>query len=293
MGWSIFPRGDGNVYALSAITGIKLWAFNTGTPVNSSPTVKDGVLYVASQGTNGGVWALNARTGAKLWRYISEYGVDGSSPIVANGMVYIGLFALNAKTGVPIWIYGNGGGYSSPSVRNGVFYEGLGEGVGALDAWDESRIWEYTSNGGVVCSPAVDDAAVYFGSYDYNLYAVSASTGARLWSYRTGYYVGSSPAVANGVAYVGSADGNVYALSASTGALLWSYTTGGQIWSSPTVANGMVYVGSDDGNIYAFGLPHGASEQDASSKRPNLKTLRPDFNLTTSSAGVESSGLTR
>jgi glucose dehydrogenase len=69
------------------------------------------------------------------------------------------------------------------------------------------------------------------------------------------------------VVYVGSGDYDVYALNASTGALLWSYTTGSYVDSSPTVANGVVYVGSEDGNIYAFGLPHGASEQNASSKR--------------------------
>ncbi len=76
------------------------------------------------------------------------------------------------------------------------------------------------------------------------------------------------------------ADFNVYALNASTGALLWSYTAGYGTNSSPAVANGVVYVGWDDGNVYAFGLPRGnEAQQGATSKRPDLTMLRPEFNL--------------
>jgi len=88
--------------------------------------------------------------------------------------------------------------------------------------------------------------------------------------------------VANGVVYVGSYDNNLYALNAQTGALLWRYNTSGLVSSSPTVANGVVYVGSWDKNIYAFGLKHGQQQSDAASTRPDLKELRPDFNLTAS-----------
>jgi outer membrane protein assembly factor BamB len=45
------------------------------------------VVYVGSP--EGNVYALNAKTGAKLWSYTTPNPV-GSSPVVANGMVYIG-----------------------------------------------------------------------------------------------------------------------------------------------------------------------------------------------------------
>jgi outer membrane protein assembly factor BamB len=118
------------------------------------------------------------------------------------------------------------------------------------------------------------------GSSDYKVYALDVNTGAKLWSFATHNGVDSSPAVANGVVYVGSDDYNVYALKADTGVLLWSYATGGPVVSSPAVANGMMYVGSDDGNIYAFGLPRGDEvKQEAASKRPDPKTLRPYLHL--------------
>jgi outer membrane protein assembly factor BamB len=57
--------GDGNLYALNASTGARLWSFSTGTaPVFSQPAVANGVVYVGSGG--GGVYALNASTGAVL-----------------------------------------------------------------------------------------------------------------------------------------------------------------------------------------------------------------------------------
>jgi outer membrane protein assembly factor BamB len=37
------------------------------------------------------VYALNARTGAKLWSYKTGSYVD-ASPVVVNGMVYIGSY---------------------------------------------------------------------------------------------------------------------------------------------------------------------------------------------------------
>jgi outer membrane protein assembly factor BamB len=126
----------------------------------------------------------------------------------------------------------------------------------------------------------VADGVVYVGSNDWNVYALDALTGSKLWSYPTGYRVVSSPAVANGVVYVGSEDWYVYALNARTGVLLWRYSTKNPVGGSPVVANAMVYIGSGDFYLYAFG--QGSSrpaKPEATSNRPKLKTLRPDFNL--------------
>ena len=39
---------DGNVYALNAANGAKLWNYTTGSEVYSSPAVVDGVVYIGS-----------------------------------------------------------------------------------------------------------------------------------------------------------------------------------------------------------------------------------------------------
>jgi len=116
---------SGNVYALNASTGARLWSYATGSQVDSSPAVANGVAYVGSNDHN--VYALKAATGAKLWSYTTG-DVVLSSPVVANGVVYIGsndgnVYALNAVTGARLWSYPAGGGVdSSPTVVNGVVY---------------------------------------------------------------------------------------------------------------------------------------------------------------------------
>lgn len=78
---------DGNLYALDAKTGEKLWSYPAGGFVISSPAVANGVVYIASDVAI--LYALDARTGAKLWDETS-LGIGAfASPAVADGMVYL------------------------------------------------------------------------------------------------------------------------------------------------------------------------------------------------------------
>ena len=75
------------------------------------------------------MYALDAKTGASLWSFPTG-GFINSSPVVANGVVYIGsddgnVYALDAKTGTRLWTYRTGSNiYSSPAVANGAVYIG-------------------------------------------------------------------------------------------------------------------------------------------------------------------------
>ena len=270
---------DGNVYALNASTGVKLWSYATGDKVESSPAVANGVVYVGSADQN--VYALNASTGAQLWSYATGGSVT-SSPAVANGVVYVGsydgnVYALNANTGALLWSYATGGDvYSSPAVANGVVYFGSPDNnVYALNASTGAKVWSFVPSepqgSGIpveiqYSSPAVTDGVVYIGGGGGNIYALNASTGAMLWSYppqNTEEIAGTSnPAVANGVVYFGESGGVnnkgiMYALNASTGAALWSFSMPLPGGFSPAVANGIVYIFSDDGYTYALNASTG------------------------------------
>jgi len=48
-----------NVYALNAKTGAKVWSYRTGSSVNSSPAVANGVVYVGSD--DGKVYAFSQK----------------------------------------------------------------------------------------------------------------------------------------------------------------------------------------------------------------------------------------
>jgi len=49
---------DGKIYALNTANGAKIWSYSTSGYVESSPTVVDGVLYIAS--LNGKIYSLGS-----------------------------------------------------------------------------------------------------------------------------------------------------------------------------------------------------------------------------------------
>ena len=143
--------------------------------------------------------------------------------------------------------------YSSPTVVNGVVYVGSYDfNVYAIDASTGQKKWAFPTGNWVYSSPTVVNGVVYVGSYDFNVYAIDASTGQKKWAFPTGGYVQFSPKVVNGVVYVGSGDLSVYAIDASTGQKKWVFPTGGSVYSSPMVIDGVVYVGFYDFNVYAI-----------------------------------------
>ena len=92
---------DGNVYALNATSGAKLWSSTVGNGTLSSPAVDGGVVYVGSSDDN--IYALNAANGVKLWNYTIGGSVD--SPVVVNGVLYVGggdsVYALRVSSSSP------------------------------------------------------------------------------------------------------------------------------------------------------------------------------------------------
>jgi eukaryotic-like serine/threonine-protein kinase len=269
---------DGNLYAINAAAGRKLWSAQAADIIYSSPTVVDGTVYVASR--DGFLYAFVAAgcgdtTCSPLWKAPIGIGADYSSPAVANGEVYIvtqddALYAVDSQTGqshqlVPPKQRHSGRG-SSPSVADGVVYLGSEDhNLYAYDAATGKQLWAGPTGAAIGSAPATANGVVYVGSTDGLLYAFKASgCGGKaicqpLWVAATRGAIDSSPTIANGVVYVGSDDHKVYAFNASgcqrpQCVSLWSRSTGDYVWSSPAVVNGMVYIGSKDKNLYAFAL---------------------------------------
>ena len=192
----------------------------------------------------------NVSTLTSAWSY-PAVGVIGTSPAVANGVLYFGsldksLYALDARSGSNLWKFPTQSAVvSTPVVANGVVYVGSSDhSLYALDAHTGKKLWSFATGDFIDSTPAVADGVVYIGSGDHSLYAVDARTGKKLWSFATGDFIDSTPAVADGVVYIGSGDHSLYAVDARTGKKLWSFATGGVIYSTPAVADGVVYVGS-------------------------------------------------
>ncbi len=225
--------------ALPHFGGVE-WRVQTGGPVQATPAIVGGVVYVGSG--DGNLYALDARTGAERWRYAAGRAVT-SSPAVSGGLVFAGsrdgaYVAVEAATGQRRWRLETGP--------------------------DAPLAWGFESGDLYTSSPAIADGLAILGGSDGAVYAVAAGTGAVRWRFRTGGRVRSSPAVAGGRVYVGSMDGVLYALDLRSGRELWRFETEGHtldsrafgfdrrsIQSSPAVSDGRVYVGSRDGHLYA------------------------------------------
>ena len=76
-------------------------------------------------------------------------------------------------------------------------------------------LWKYTTGYIIFSSPTIgSDGTIYFGSSDYNVYALNGKTGDLIWNFKTDEIIESSPAIgSDGAVYVGSYDYNVYALN--------------------------------------------------------------------------------
>jgi len=82
---------DHRVYALDALSGTHIWNYTTEDEMYGTvgtPAVADDKVYIGSG--DGCVYTLNASTGAKIWKLNTGAQPVGSSPAIADGIVYFG-----------------------------------------------------------------------------------------------------------------------------------------------------------------------------------------------------------
>lgn len=254
---------DGQVYALNANDGSVRWRYQTGGILNS-PAVVNGVLYIGSQ--DGYLYALNTSDGSLLWRFKTGGGA-GTSPVVANGIVYFDsgwggfFYALNAQTGALVWQDSTGNTIitSTPAVANGVVYYGDYSGdLNALDATNGTSIWHQALSTSIDTGQLLVANGILYVADGFGLQAFDASKGTLLYTQGIASMVsGASPTIANGVLYIDDASGYVDALDPATGAILWRAPSTAQ-QSKPAIANGILYVGSLNTYLYALNVSDGS-----------------------------------
>ncbi len=193
-----------------------------------------------------------------------------ASPVVANGMVFIGsgshggigsgaICALAARTGELLWErrFNHDVVLSGCVLGGKVLLFAVYNRLLALDAQTGDVLWQVAVPSEVTASPVAWQNVVYFGCDDGRVLALGTQSGQRIWEYRTEMGVHSSPLVWQGRVYVGSADYRLYALKAGSGELEWEFMTGGEIYSSPAFHQGRVYVSSADRRLYCIDADSG------------------------------------
>ena len=264
---------DGYLYAFRARTGFRVWRVKTGVLVgSSSPTVVDGVVYIATisdLNMGGALLAVGAQRGNVRWTANILSSGSASSPTVVGDTVYVGnssgdVLAYPTLCSTPCqtkWLYElDAPEIGTPVVADGkVFVSADGDGgsfVYALPAscgefvceplWHANTVTPFT-----FATPAVSDGVVYTQGFRVYAFDENCGTGDAvcrpLW---VGNAKGStSPAVANGVVYAGSASGRLvaYRVGCARGGktckpLYRGPATGGTPFAaSPAVVAGKVY----------------------------------------------------
>lgn len=116
----------GNVWAINASDGSKIWKQDTPNVETHSPTIYDDKIIVS--GSSEYLQALDINTGSKLWSRNLSGEFSYSKPAIADGVVYVAfelgsIFAVNASDGSTVWnATANSNIYTSPSVVNGRVY---------------------------------------------------------------------------------------------------------------------------------------------------------------------------
>jgi outer membrane protein assembly factor BamB len=227
---------NGEVVAFSADTGAKRWSVKVSSEVLSAPLVLANRVVVRSN--DGRIFGLDPADGSRKWvfdRGLPTLSVRGnSSPVGANGMVYIGyddgtLVALRDEDGLRVWEQA----IAEPDGRTEL--DRMADIDGEL---------------------ALDGDQIYAISYHDKVMALSASNGQPLWTHDVGSYAGL--ALTADKVLLSDKTGNVWALDRSSGNSLWKQNLlEYRQLTSPVVQGDYGVVGDLEGYLHWFKLDSG------------------------------------
>ena len=209
-----------------------------------------GVVAAVAIGVGGMAWLrrrdVSLRPGERRWYFLTG-GLNGSTPVEANGTVYIGsvdkrLYAVDAMTGAQRWSTKMTGVVSTSTLSDGMIYAASADGfVTALDVATGSIHWRFAI-GSAGAAPAAANGYVYVLAPGGYLSTLDARTGVELRTFKTTTFNRAlSPTLANGMLYVTSAE-TLFALDAQSGAKRWSVNITDPAPFAPVTDGSNVYV---------------------------------------------------
>lgn len=251
---TVFIGSGFNVFAIDADSGRQIWKAKIDYAGESSPTVADGVVYIASKENH--LYAIDATSGEQIWFYKTDGLLFGTPSVTADSVLIGGddgdLFSINRTNGHLHWkTVLDSAIYSTPAIAEGrVFVTTKAQTVSAVDLKTGELIWSYPVGGS--SSPAVADGVVYVGSDDGALYALDAADGGDpIWLFATGSARVKSPVVV-GNEVVFAAGAMLTSLDRASGEVNWQYPVGDDVTTDPVILDGYLYAGDKNGYFYAI-----------------------------------------
>ena len=293
----------GNLVALSADTGARLWSTSiTEGDANRLARFGGGASYdsgtvFATDGL-GDVIAASAADGKVLWRAKPSGPLRGS-PTIANGNVYVltqdnQLYALNQADGKIIWA-GQGTletqgvfGVAAPAASQGTVVAGFSSGELNAYRYENGRmLWQdalsrtsistsVSTLSDIDAAPVIDQGRVYALGQGGRMIALELSTGQRLWEQN---FAGiSTPWIAGEWIFLVTDDARLVALARSSGKARWiaqlprfrneKKKTGAVIWFGPVLAGNRLILTNSEGQIVYANPGDGAVQATVDTKTP-------------------------
>ena len=277
-------RSRGAVFAVDRSTGKAVWHLDDdGHMLNmySTPCLNGGRLFIG-EGMHGDfdckLYCLDAANGHKLWEFQASSHIE-SSPIVANGKVYVGagddgLYCLDAVTGKQLWNFRDGLHIdASPVAVGNSIYASSGISrryrttqIFCLNADTGQVRWRQDTDLPAWGSPLIVGERIYFGLGNGRLLisvappekpagallCVAANTGETLYRYSVSDGVLARAAADAERVYFTSRDGFCYALNHATGALAWRFEMNGPAVTTPALAGTHLYVVPTQGPVFCL-----------------------------------------
>lgn len=272
--------GQGNIAALSAADGKKLWQKNIGTPLRSSPRVADGKVIVVAIDSH--TYALSAKTGDVLWdhRGIDEISsvMNSVSPTIKGQDVLLPytsgeLFALSLDNGKELWsdnllqnkynqitsVFTGIGG--DPVIDGNVAFVTSSGGITvAVDTASGKRIWQQQIAS--INTPWLAGDELFILTTDNTLIDVVKYTGKIRWQAQLASYEDTDrkrdpiswrgPVLVGGNLVVVGSNGQMVFVSASDRKITETRSIPDGILTAPVVVGGKIYLVRQDATLYSF-----------------------------------------
>jgi outer membrane protein assembly factor BamB len=285
--WPMYQYSPDRNAVLAAPDLHASWNFDAKSQINGGLALVNGSLIVETFGKE--VLALDARTGTPRWRAQGFKNILMTTPIVANGLVYVGTGANP--------MLDKGWNLMLRMQYRGKQLSGVpgGDEVAALDLSTGRARWRYHTVGENMPSPAYYRGRLVFANGDWHAYALRSDNGAVLWKTPLNGYSRMSNAALIGNAAVMGICGNggihtssTVAIDADTGKVRWEAPYG-HCDGSPAVGEGKVFVeGIEPGAGSNFGRNRIAA-LDAKTGKPVWTYVSPTYGVATSVGSSEGS----
>ncbi len=269
--------GYGELVALDAATGTRIWTYDLEAPARSAPTEAGGKVYVVS--VTNVLHAVNVADGSQAWIApgVAETAslLSAASPAVSGNTVVVPfssgeIAAFSADDGELKWVdavtqasrtlavSGLTDVAASPVIIDGVVYAtGVAGRTIAVKLSDGERVWE--QNVGSAYTPAISGNALFMVDLEDNVIALERKSGKTFW--RTAlpvvrkkrfFSVWAGPMLAGNMLWAVSNDGNIASIDPGTGNLVNTRPLGARAYSRPIAAAGQLLVVAGDGSLIAM-----------------------------------------